>query len=196
MSDLGLMTRMARKFKWRGLKGAKRNEDGVSAMEFALIAPFMILLYFGGVELSLLMQADRRVTTATSTMGDITARSTIVRNGDMNDIFGSTRVALQPLDSNKARLRISSLVADNAGTVTVDWGDGQNTSPRSPGSSVDGLPAGVVPPGGSVIMAEIEFDYESELGYFLQGQRTLNETFYLRPRRVNQITRDRGDDDD
>ena len=32
------------------------NKDGVSALEFALIAPFLILLFYGSVEIAFLMQ--------------------------------------------------------------------------------------------------------------------------------------------
>ena len=109
----------------------RRGEEGVSALEFALIAPLLLALYFGSIELSLLMQADRSVTSASSTMGDIAARASAINDADLTEIFGSTRIILDPLPSTSARLRLSSLVADNDGNVTVDWSDAQRT-PRFP----------------------------------------------------------------
>jgi len=184
--------------KFRGVKTFKdaiRNTDGVSAVEFALIAPFMLLLYFGTTEVSLLMQSERQVTSAASTMGDIAARSDIITDSDMQDIFGSTEIVLQTLDSAEAGMRISSLVADAEGNVTVAWSDARHLSPLSEGSTVNDLPEGIVPENGSVIMAELEYSYTPELGYFLKESRSLNEKFYLRPRRVDQIVRQRDEND-
>ena len=62
----------------RRAKGIRDDDDGISAIEFALVAPFLALLYFGCIELSLMMQTDRRVTSAASTMGDLVARAAVM----------------------------------------------------------------------------------------------------------------------
>ena len=185
--------------KWNSLKTLSKNEDGVAAIEFALIAPIMALLYFGSIELSLLMEADRRVTTVTATIGDLTSREVVVRNDDVNDIFEAASLLLSPLDPDIAELRITSLIADSNGVVTVDWSDGLRTTPRQPGSQIDDLPNGIVPAGGSIILAEVAYDYDSPINYLgdpdTNGKRSLTDkriedSFYLRPRRTNIIQRD------
>ncbi|MEL7454341.1 MAG: TadE/TadG family type IV pilus assembly protein, partial [Pseudomonadota bacterium] len=179
----------------RKFKNAVQNDEGVSALEFALIAPVLSLLYLGGVELSLLMQADRRITTATATMGDIASRATSISDTDMSEIFGSTTLLLgSRIDPTTARLRVSSLEANANGDVLVGWSSAQNFSPRAIGSSVPELPNNVVPDGGSVIMAELEYDYSSEVGYLDIADRTIRESFYLRPRRVDVISRTTSED--
>ena len=45
-----------------------QSEDGISAVEFALIAPLMALIYFGCIELSVMMTLDRKVTGATAAL--------------------------------------------------------------------------------------------------------------------------------
>lgn len=172
-----------------GLKRAGTNEDGVSTIEFALIAPFLLLLYFGGVELSLLMLADRQVTSTSATMGDLTSRLLSVTDQDSLNIFAASQALLLNVDPSDVRLRLSSL-QNMGGTVTVVWSDANGSiAPLSPGQSVPDLPANVVPLDGTVIMAETEFDYTSELGFFLMGTRTLDDRFFLRPRRTNSILR-------
>ena len=172
-----------------GLKRAGTNEDGVSSIEFALIAPFLLLLYFGGVELSLLMLADRQVTSTSATMGDLTSRLLSVTDQDAVNIFAASEALLSTVSVADVRLRVSSL-QNVGGTVTVVWSDANaNFTPLAPGQSVASLPAGVVPLGGTVIMTETEFDYTSELGFFLMGTRTLDDRFFLRPRRTNAILR-------
>lgn len=179
--------RQSRNVKRRSFRELISNRDGVSAVEFALIAPVMILIYFAVIELSFVMQVDRKVTTATSTLGDLVARSTIVTDNDLDDIFEATRMIFQPLVLTNARLRVSSL-SEDSGTVTVDWSDEMNWSAHVEGSTMV-VPANLVPDGGSVILAEIEYDYTSSLGYFISSGKTLTDTFYLRPRSVNFISR-------
>lgn len=181
------------KFKWRGLQNIRADQDGVSAIEFALIAPLMVVLFFGGIEISLLMQADRRVTTVASTIGDLASRETILNNGDIDDIFLASTILLSPLDPSIAEVRLTSLIADASGDVTVDWSDGCNLEGRMPGESVDDLPEGIIAPNGSIIMAEISYEYDSEIAFTLQNTLTLSDRFFLRPRRSDTVERDTTD---
>lgn len=182
------------RFKWRGLKNIWQDTAGVSAIEFAIIAPVLVFLYFGGVELSLLMQADRRITTVTATIGDLASRETALDDSDIDDIFAASGILIAPLNPAEARMRLTNLVANPTGTViSVDWSDATtNFTPRAVGSTVSDIPAGVVAPNGSVVMAEVEYTYQSDLDYLPSAQQTLTDTFYLRPRRTNRIDRVQG----
>ena len=53
MSRKTLLSRLNPRLKWRGVRGIRYNQEGVSAVEFALIAPLLLLIYLGAVELSL-----------------------------------------------------------------------------------------------------------------------------------------------
>ena len=178
-----------KKFGWRKMRSFSKAKQGVSAVEFALIAPLMLFMYAGCVELSLMMQLDRKVTTSTATLGDLTARADVVTDDGLADIFEASRMIFQPKDITGARMRISSLKEDN-GKVVVDWSDGCNLDPY-PDDQEMTVPNNLVPAGGSVILAEIEYDYESTVGGFFSGKRTLGDRFYLRPRRVDLIVRQR-----
>ncbi len=181
------MRSRTRTIHWRNIRGVFRAKDGISAVEFALIAPLMMLMYFGCIELSLMMSLDRKVTIATSSLGDLVARASTISNDDLDDIFQATRMVLQPNDITQARMRISSLYDDD-GTTKVAWSEGCNMSDYTDDQEVT-VPANIVPSGGTVIFAEIEYDYSSSIGYLFSSSKTLSEEFYLRPRRVNEITR-------
>ena len=58
----------------RLIAGFARNEGGTAAVEFALIMPFLLALYFGSMEASALFTADKRVNSISSTVGDLTAQ--------------------------------------------------------------------------------------------------------------------------
>lgn len=187
------LSRLNPRLKWRGIRGFCYNEKGISAVEFALIAPFMALLFFGAIELSFLMRADRRVTSTAASLGDLTTRLAAVTDTDMVEMFQAARVMMSPLDANASRMRLTSIVADSNGNTTVGWSDAYNMTPLTPGAPIS-VPAGIVSANGSVVLSEVEYDYTSTIGYFLSTDKTLTDRFYLRPRRVNILPRlDDGD---
>ena len=168
-----------------------KSEDGISAVEFALIAPLMAIIYFGCIELSIMMTLDRKVTGATAALGDLTSRASSISNDELADILEATRMVMQPNDMTKSRMRISSLYEDS-GTVKVAWSDGCNLTAYNADEVVT-IPANLIPTGGTIIMAETAYDFVSGIGYFFSSSKKLTDKFYLRPRRVDSISRDRSD---
>ena len=183
-----VLARLNPRLKWRGVRGIRYNEDGVSAVEFALIAPVLILIYLGAVELSFLMRVDRRVTSTSASLGDLTARLATVTDTDMTEMFAAAEVMMQPYSANDSRMRITSIVDAGDGTPKVVWSDAHNMSAYAPGDVVT-VPAGIIPSPGSIILSEVEYDYTSTFGGMIDMSKTIHDQFYLRPRRVTSIAR-------
>lgn len=194
MGMFSFLAPLTRRTRWRGIEGLWYNEKGVSAVEFALIAPVLVLVYFGCIELSLLMRADRRVTATAASLGDLTARLISVSDQDMQELYNAANVMMQPYSANVARMRITSVVDNGDGQTRVAWSDGFNIDPYTANTTIT-VPAGLVPSPGSVIVSEVEFDYESRVGFVLDASRTVKDVFYLRPRRVTSIPRVKDNDD-
>lgn len=168
--------------------------QGISAIEFALIAPLMVLIYFACIELSMMMVLDRKVTSAAASLGDLVARAAIVDDDDLDDVIEATRMILEPNPVDNARIRVSSLYDDD-GTIRVGWSDAQNLQEYEEDTEIE-IPDDLVPEDGSVIYAEVEYDYESQLGYFITTKKTIRDEFYLRPRRVTHVARVRDHEED
>ena len=171
-----------------GLKSLLRNEDGISAVEFALIAPLMVLIFFGCIELSLMMRADRRVTATASSLGDLTSRLATVTDDDMRELYNAAAVMMQPYPAADTRMRITAIEDNGNGQKRVKWSDGHEMTPRAVNSIVN-VPEGIVPSPGSVILTEVEYDYSSGFGFVIDTSMTITDSFYLRPRRVSNIER-------
>ena len=165
-----------------------RDRSGLSAIEFALIAPLMLTCLVGSVEVSNGMLASRKVTQTTSTLADLVSQATAVTTNDINDIFAAGIAVMEPIDAQGIRMRITCIQADLNGVTRVSWSDGRNMPARSVGASIT-VPAGMVSAGTSVIFSEIEFDYRSTFGRFLTDGITIRDQFYLRPRRSLTVTR-------
>ena len=82
------------------LRRLRRDRRGVSAVEFALIAPVMMLMYFGMTELSQSMMAQRKADHIASSIGDLVAQSKSIDDTTMGDLFkiGNTIASSRVID--------------------------------------------------------------------------------------------------
>jgi Flp pilus assembly protein TadG len=183
-----ILSRLLHAFSLRRARALGRDQRGISAVEFALIAPLMLLLYLGSVELSVMMRMDRKVTATASALGDLTARLSVASDNDMREMFNAATLMLDPHPATAARMRITSIIDIGEDLPVVAWSDAYGQSAFTPGTTIT-VPDGIVPPFGSVIMAEVEIDHVSSTGLVLTGSKRISETFYLRPRRVITIDR-------
>lgn len=163
-------------------RSALRDRSGISAIEFALILPVMIVMYMGAVELSHALTVDRRVSSVASSIADLAAQTEVIDAGEVQDLFTASTSIMTPYDASPISIVVSSVEANEDNETTVGWSCAHNGSPRSVGSEVT-LPNGLTQPFSSVIMAEVTYSYTPPLGEIITGNLTFSETFYLRPRR-------------
>jgi Flp pilus assembly protein TadG len=158
------------------------DRRGVAAVEFALLVPVLLLLYFGVVELTQGFMTQERAAHTASTIGDLTAQSSTIDQAEIGDIFSLGDTIMYPYPTTSLEMRISSLVADANGNVTVAWSEGQGMAALGKGSSVSNLPANVIAANESVILAESDYTYTSVFGQIMPTPVVFKETYYLRPR--------------
>lgn len=171
-----------------------RDQRGVSAVEFALIAPFLIMTYFGVAELSQGITVQRRVSHAASAMGDLVAQAdTTLATSDMNDMFAAASDLLSPFATGNLNLRVTSITGNASGAPRVDWSDASGpglSAYKHCDTVTPTLPTGLITAAGdSVIMAEATYSYTATIAKIVPGGFNLNEHFYLRPRKVAHVLR-------
>lgn len=163
------------------------DRRGVSAVEFALIAPVMILLYYGLAELTQAMMAERKASHAASIIGDLVAQDTSVSSSEMTDIFKVGAAMVKPFPTTSLQMRVTSVKADAGGSPKVVWSQAQGMTGLSAGATVAGFPANLIAANESVIMAEVTYTYDSPVHKALPNALIFNEKFYLRPRRADSV---------
>jgi Flp pilus assembly protein TadG len=159
---------------------------GLAALEFAILAPMMIFLLFGAVDLLDLLVTNRRAQNVAASLADVVARDTEVSSDEMNGLWSALDVLMFPDDGDVVRVRISSVSVEDSSTARVVWSQGHGMGPRDTDSTVT-LPAAMMTPGSSVIMTESEYDYSSPLGFLLAGPITMTHDAYRRSRLVDPI---------
>jgi len=172
------MIRLFRRFR--------RDKKGVSAVEFALIAPVLIASYFGLAEMCGAMMAERKASLIASEIGDLTAQGTTMNTAGVTDIFAVANTVMSPMPTATLNMRISSITADSTDKIfTVAWSKTQGTWTTAVSTTV---PAGLLPANGDIIRSEVQYTYSSPVSDFIKTPLVFNETFYLVPRQSAAVT--------
>jgi Flp pilus assembly protein TadG len=169
------------------LKAFLHNKKGVAAVEFALIAPFMIALYIGSVEISQGITIDRKVSHSSSALADLITQEVSVNNAQLDNIMDATSAFLLPYDTNNLSIVLVGVQIDGDGNASVAWGYGRNGTPPGNGSAYP-IPASLAVPNTFLVAADVTYDYDALFGKYFVGTVELDEDFILRPRRSDAIT--------
>ncbi len=166
-----------------GWNAFRRDRRGVSALEFALIAPVMITAYFGVSELSTAMMTQRRVSHSASALGDLTAQAQSVTSANVDDILAAAAKMMEPMSTTPLKLRLTSITQQSNGKATVDWSvPSVNQTGYAKGTTMSPPPGLLVNTGDSIIMSEAAYTWISPVGYIIPNGIPFSDTFYLRPR--------------
>lgn len=190
------------------LRRFRRDHKGLAAVEFAMILPVMITLFFGIVELSLALAARADVTNMASIAADLVAQESVMTPTDMNNVFAASSAILYPYSTTPLTITVYSIVDDGAKGAAgkVAWsctktGSGNAVAgPTTPptgstggqmiaATNLDANGAAAYGGTGSVIIAKVDYSYTSPTTKVVTGPIAMSNTFYAKPRRVAQITK-------
>lgn len=155
------------------------DQRGISAIEFSLLMPLMMVMYFGSIEVTDAISADRQVTLVASTVADITTEYTSVAAGDVTNILNAASTVFYPFSN--AQVVLSSVVIDANGNAYVDWSATQNGTQRS-GNVTSLVPSALRVANTSLIWGEATYVYRPSLGYVITGSFNLYNQIFMRPR--------------
>jgi Flp pilus assembly protein TadG len=153
---------------------------GNAAVEFAVIVPVMLVMFFGTVEFSSGVAVDRKVTLMARTLSDLTSQSTSVATTDLTNFFAASNAIMTPYSSTPTQATISELWIDPSTlSARVQWS--QWAVPRAVKSTVV-IPAALAVGGTYLIYSEVNYVYTPAVGYVMKGGVTLKDYAYTRPR--------------
>lgn len=151
---------------WDGLRRFARAEGGVSGVEFALIAPILVLMFMASIELPRAITTGRRVSLATTTMADLISRTDTT---DVSDVYAAAQAVSSPYDLSRAGIVLTAggIYLDGLTPVAkVCSSVAQNDAPRPAGSTIGPAPPGTANPGDRLVMAEMRLPYTAVFGVF------------------------------
>jgi Flp pilus assembly protein TadG len=170
------------------LRDLASAQSGMAAVEFAVLLPFMLTAYLGGVEIGDGVALDRKVAITTRAVADLASRYTKITDVDMNTILGASSTIIQPFNAVPLTVTVSGVTIDNHGNATIDWSNSLNGTARSKGDAVT-LPGTLAASGTYYVWGEVKYDYTPTLGYVLTGTWTLRNQIFMSPRESTKILR-------
>jgi Flp pilus assembly protein TadG len=175
------LTNLSRKFS-----SFRHDQEGVSAVEFAMILPLMITLYLGTAEVSQGVAIDRKVTLTTRTVADLASQVSNIASTDMTNLLKASSAVIAPHDAGKLKVTVSQVKVDSNGVAKVDWSATLNGTKRATGATVT-LPAALNVPDTYLIWSEVSYNYVPTIGYVVTGPINLTDQIYMRPRLSNDV---------
>lgn len=104
----------------RNIPRAARDASGTAAIEFALIAPLLLVILLAGTEVTQAVMAARKVSTATRTVADLTAQirgATPLTDAMLDEIHAAGKLIIAPYSHQTLKLTISRVDVTNVNDV-------------------------------------------------------------------------------
>ena len=175
----------------------RESEQGAAIVEFALVVPVLITVYFGVVVTTAGFDLNRKVTLAARAAADLTARAQTMTCADVTSNVGAAATILQPYSAAGLTVSLANVVVTNTGTsgspnlqARVQWSQARKVANASGAQTQASLPAGwalnsIVQPipsgfavaGTSFVMAKVDHSYSPALATNLLGTVNLSQSF-------------------
>lgn len=184
-----------------------RDRRGVAALEFALIVPLLLCLYFVTMEVAQAIETNKKVSRAGSMIADLVAQTPEIPKSELEGIMRLGEATMQPYNRSDLNVTVTAIEVTNETTpkVLVVWSrklvDGSFSAGPSKGTPVTDLPQALKVKGSFLIRAESSLAYEPVITWMASSASTkdslglaaafagisMKENYYLRPRRSNSI---------
>ena len=155
------------------------DRRGVSAVEFALIAPMMITVYVGAAEVSDGVGADRKVSLTAAALANLSAQVTTISSSDMTNILDASSAIIAPYSTSHLQITLTCISIDANSRATAKWSVTRGGSAHT-GSMT--IPTALAVPNTQLLFGEASYQYTPTVGYTVTGTMNLSDHMYMSPR--------------
>ncbi len=117
------MLRLSRVPFFRKLTRFGRDQRGVAAMEFAILASVLTLAMLGGTELSRYTLMHQKMDRVSASVSNMVAQSSTMKPADFSNMWGAAKEIAKPFDiaDAKGKVIISFIVAESDTVYRIQW---------------------------------------------------------------------------
>ncbi|WP_237478028.1 TadE/TadG family type IV pilus assembly protein [Lichenibacterium dinghuense] len=169
------------------LRRFRADRRGVSAVEFSLVLPILLVIVLVGYQVAEATSAYRKTTLTARTVADLTTQYSTMSGGDVSTVLNASAQVMAPFDASALSIVLTQFKVSAAGVATVTWSKALNGAALAAGS-VAVLPAGICLPNASVVLARVTYSFTPAIGYKLTGPIAMSSALYMSPRSVASIS--------
>ena len=167
----------------------RSDRKGVGAIEFAFIAPVLIILYIGALEVSVAMSVNKKLARASSTVADLVTQAETINKAGLVDMVAVARSVMAPYNSEGLGVRVSAIKIGPDKVARIDWSweanEGTGTQPYIEDSVTD-IPDNLLIENTSLLRSELTFEHDMITSFPITGQTMtsidMGKTYHLRAR--------------
>jgi Flp pilus assembly protein TadG len=179
------------------------NKTGVSAIEFSLIAPLLIILFMGLGDLCTAVMTQLHVDHSAEGTADLTSEMRQLQQSDMANLFSAASNYMEPYSGAPMNIRITNIYYDGNTSHAygqVYWSCGQGALPpytaKQQFTTLPGSGKGInyvlwvgnaTAINTSVIVVEASYTFTSPTNYIIKGTTAMTSSAVLQPRASNYI---------
>jgi len=188
---------------WHRIRGLAADRRGVAAVEFAVIAPLLLSMYFVTMEVSQGIETNKKVGRVGSMVADLVTQQQEVTKADLDAIMQIGESTLQPYNRSKPKIVITGIQVstDTTPQAKVVWWrklESGVTSGAAPINQTTTIPTTLLVAGSFLIRVESHLSYRPVVTWAAADKEPLGltaafdgidmkETYYLRPRMSPQV---------
>ena len=166
---------------------ALADDRGVSAIEFAIIFPIILILLAGMLEVNEALTVHRKLRQVSSTVSDLIAQQSLITPAQVDLTLRGAASMLAPYDITNLKIVLS--VIDVAPTKqTVAWSKAYHTTAELAGSPAGfEVPASLAVSGVQIVAVKVDYSFATAFSYLFgafigPNGYVMQDRMYERPR--------------
>jgi Flp pilus assembly protein TadG len=174
---------------------------GAAAIEFAMVLPLLLTLYFVTMEAAQGIETNKKVGRIASMVADLVTQQPEISSSEIRAIMEIGQTIIQPYNRSVPTITVTGIDVESASRAVVAWSrelEGDNyTRGLTPGTQVS-VPEKLMIPDTFLILVETDLNYQTLLTWTKEEQKAagllasfgniaMGERYYLRPRMSNSI---------
>jgi len=180
------------------------DRRGVAALEFALVVPLLLSLYFVTMEVAQAIETNKKVGRLSSMVADLVTQQPSITKADLEAIMTIGGSTLQPYNRSQPSIIVTAIdiTDESSPQVKVAWSrklvDGAFSVAAAAGSTTT-VPPELKVRNSFVVRVETELSYSPMITWAADGKEVLGlaaafdgiamrETYHLRPRLAQSMS--------
>ncbi|MBY6239865.1 TadE/TadG family type IV pilus assembly protein [Methylosinus sp. Sm6] len=164
----------------------RRDERGVSTVEFALVLPIAALTLVCEFTLGEALAISRKVAITGRTLTDLIARRPSLTESELNTILNASAQLAAPYSTANMTIVVAALATNASGQTTVTWSRSRNGTALTTGSTFT-PPTGVARASTTLIYGSVRYSYTPGFAIRLLPSYPITFAFYVNPRVTSSI---------